>query len=755
MTMKKTLLLSALAVVLSLTACNKEIAENGTPAPSVGQTVRFTSVAPETKAAFTTPNGTHYPVLWTSNDTQMAVTMNYSSSPVTADVTRSADNKTASFNAEFETGAAEYTFVAVSPAASVKSVYTAEKRVNIEVPTGQTPTSTSPDEDAMVLYAKSAALTEFPESVDLTFHHFTGYLHLKFTNYAAALAAESATVQSVSITSDKDIAGRVFFFPETGATSANAMSKTVTVTTSSLDDVWVALAPVDFSNETLAITIGTDKGTISKDVGFSSGCNLTSGKIAKVTVDLNGIDIVAPVQYDLVTAENQLHIGDHVIIVAANSDYALSTTQNKNNRAATGITKGAGVILDPSDAVQVIELTDGVKPGEYALKVGTEYLYAACGTDGTGNYLRTAAFTGAAAAYASYGSFEISILDGQTNGANEPSAGTTDNVAKVYAATNARGLIRFNNSGLFSAYTLTTTTNFIHMYRLHEDPDLSARFKASMPDDTDGDGNLGIVAAGGSLEVYVFGNSAWTASATGGATLDSASGTGNAILTLTVPENASTTDTKDYTVTVSTSAGVVPNSYTFSITQAVAAGGGSSTPKIGDVLWSETWVGGTNGDRPSAYAKGGTEVYGGATVTYTDNGASTKLQTDGLVYVPSNYSGGVALPDDLVNLLIAKTSGWWNIDGIPCSGVKVATITFDSNYSTLSSALSTTTEDVTIGTITSTNDNSAWGKKVYHYTCDITFPDGADPETFNLKFSNTSGSNNRVDTVSLVVKTLK
>ena len=257
------------------------------------------------------------------------------------------------------------------------------------------------------------------------------------------------------------------------------------------------------------------------------------------------------------------------------------------------------------------------------------------------------------------------------------------------------------------------------------------------------------------MAVYVFGNSAWSASATGGATLDSASGTGNAILTLTIPENVSTTDTQDYTVTISTTAGVVPNSYAFNITQAKASGGGGSGPQVGDVLWSETWAGGSNGARPSAYAKGGTVVYGGGDVTYTDNGTSTKLQTDDLVYVPSGYTGDVPLSEEKVNLLIAKSGGWWNIDGIPCAGVKVATITFDSNYSTLSSALSTTTTGVTIGAISSTNNNSAWGKKVYHYTCDITFPDGATPETFNLKFSNSSSSNNRVDTINLVVKTVK
>ncbi len=565
--MKKTLLLSALAVVLSLTACNKEVAENSTPAPvpSVGQTVRFTSVAPETKAAFTTPEGTHYPVLWTANDTEMSVTMNYSSSPATVGINRSPDNKTASFKASFDNEGTEFTFVAVSPAASVKSVNQSEKKVNLEVPAGQTPTATSPDEKAMVLYAKSDKFDTFPDNVAMTFHHFTGYFHLVFTNYADALADAGATVQSVSISSDKEIAGRVFFFPESRATEGNAMSKTVTVTTSSLDDVWVALAPVDLSNETISIVIGTDKGTISKDVRFSSGCNLTSGKIAMVTVDMNGIDVVAPVRYNLVTNANQLHVGDKVMIVAANSDVAMSTTQNTHNRGQISVSKSEGYILDPSDAVEIVTLEDGIKPGEYALKAKAGYLYAENGISESGkNYLNTSAAINPS--YASYYSFEISILpDGQTNGSGEPNP--TNNVAQVYANTNARGLIRYNkSSSLFSAYATSTSVQFIHLYRLNQDA--APHFKASMPD-ADGENNVSVDAAGGVYKVYVFGDTPWTASVSGGATLSATSGTGNTILDLTVPANAGSSP-KAYSVTVSTTAGVVPSSYTFNLTQGTA-----------------------------------------------------------------------------------------------------------------------------------------------------------------------------------------
>lgn len=753
--MKKTVLFSALVVVFSMTACNKEVSQDNVEAPS--STVTFTASAPDTKTAFTTPTGSQYPVLWTDKDTKVSITHNYSSSPVEADITRSADNRTATFTASFTTGSAENTFVAVSPASALVTVYTDGKRLNLEIPSSQICTATSPDQAAMVLYAKSSGHDHIPSDVALTFSHYTGYFHLVFTNYETALSAAGATVQSVSITSEKEIAGRVFYYPETGTSTANAMSKTVNVTTTDLSHVWAGLAPVDLSGETIKIVVGTDKGTITKNISFGDGRNLTSGKIAKITVDLDGLSVMPPVRYNLVTSASQLNVGDHIIIAAANYDRAVSTTQKTNNRDAASVTKGTGFILDPSDAVEVIELEDGVVPGEFALKVTGGYLYAAGGS--SNNHLKTAAPGSINASTAPLGSWDITILDGQDNGTganlHEPAEGTTDHVAMIQAKAVPRGKMFYNGSGdnnLFSAYAgFYYYTSFLQVYRLDEPA--AEHFKASMPD-ADGSGNVDVGYSGGNLAVYVFGNSAWNASVTGGATLSATSGTGNAILTLTVPENTSKTDAKAYTVTVSTTAGVTPNSYTFNLTQAKVPG----VLSVGDVLWEETWMGGTNGNRPSVYgasAAATTTVYGGGAVTYTDNGTSSKLQTDGLVYVPSGYTGAVELPSDMVNLLIAKTSGWWNISGIPCSGVKVATITFDSNYSTLSSVLSTTTEGVTVGVITSTNDTSAWGKKVYHYTCDITFADGTAPGTFDLKFSNTSSSNNRVDSIKLVVKTLK
>lgn len=568
--MRKNVIIPAFAAALALVSCVKT---NELPAPVETRTVSFHAVSPDTKAVFTAPEGNQYPVLWTANDTKVNVIQNYKTVG-TVDITRSADNKTATFEAELTTGAAENYLVAVSPASAVASISNSEERINFEVPSGQECSSASPDEKAMILVAKKDLGAELPKTESLTFNHFTGYLHLMFSNYASALS--DANVQSVSITSAKDISGRVYYYPKNDDIVPNAMSKTVSVTPENLDNVWVGLAPVDLSSEKISITVSTDKGTLTKELTFPANRNLTSGKIANIPVDMSGISLVAPVKYKLVKGVDELHVGDKIIIAAANYDRAVSATQKTNNRDAADIVKDGEYIIDPSDAVEIIELEEGLKPGEYAFKATLKpgYLSALSG----GNLLKTESTIN------EYGSFAISI---------EPTAKDPETEASVsYAATvyakASDHYFRYNNlwnsstssyNNLFSAYSSSSKTKFINLYRLEEPADASLRFKVTMPDADDA-GAVTVPAAGKELEVYVFGNTPWTASVTGGATLSSTSGNGNSIIKLTVPENTGSS-TLDYTVTVKTTASVANDTYTFNLSQV------SNTIVLGAVLFED------------------------------------------------------------------------------------------------------------------------------------------------------------------------
>lgn len=137
-------------------------------------------------------------------------------------------------------------------------------------------------------------------------------------------------------------------------------------------------------------------------------------------------------QWTLVTSTAQLSPGSQVVIAGADRDYALSTTQNNNNRGSAAITRN-GTTLELSDNVQVLTLEAGTATGSYAFHTGSGYLY----TNATGaNRLYTQ--TG----LDKYASFTVTV--------------TSSGVATVQNVGNtSRGLLRLNYNGgnpIFSCY---------------------------------------------------------------------------------------------------------------------------------------------------------------------------------------------------------------------------------------------------------------------------------------------------------------
>lgn len=138
--------------------------------------------------------------------------------------------------------------------------------------------------------------------------------------------------------------------------------------------------------------------------------------------------------WNLVTDAANLNVGDQIIIASSAEDFALSTTQNANNRGQAEIVKTDNQCTLSYD-VQVITLQDGTLPNTFALFVDDGYLYAA---SSTGNYLRTQTENNA------NGSFVIDIGE---NG-----------VATVMAqGENTHNYLRYNSgSDLFSCYENAT-----------------------------------------------------------------------------------------------------------------------------------------------------------------------------------------------------------------------------------------------------------------------------------------------------------
>ena len=91
-------------------------------------------------------------------------------------------------------------------------------------------------------------------------------------------------------------------------------------------------------------------------------------------------------KWTLVKDVSELKVDDQIIIAASASNYAMSTTQNSNNRGQEAITKSGDNLSTPSSKVQKLTLKAGTKANTFALYTGSGYLYAASSSS---NYLRT------------------------------------------------------------------------------------------------------------------------------------------------------------------------------------------------------------------------------------------------------------------------------------------------------------------------------------------------------------------------------
>lgn len=136
----------------------------------------------------------------------------------------------------------------------------------------------------------------------------------------------------------------------------------------------------------------------------------------------------------LVTDASTLKTGDKIIIVNQDRTFALSATQNTNNRGQAAVTKNADNTVNwKSDAgVQVLTLGEGTTTGTFSFNTGSGYLYAASSSS---NYLKTKAMLD------DNGSWTI-LIDKDTGVATVTAQGTY-----------TRNLLKYNStSSLFSCY---------------------------------------------------------------------------------------------------------------------------------------------------------------------------------------------------------------------------------------------------------------------------------------------------------------
>ena len=412
------LCLAAFATAI-FAGCSKNDSPENLPDSSVIK-VSFTakSADPLTKTYFGNKESAGYPTVWSENQ-KVSISLNYGSAKQ-ATVTPSATGKTASFTADIDaTGAtAPYVFYALSPAAAAISWNSDYESVQVDFPATQTPTNGSVDEVAHIMTATSSSFTTIPDAdtkVSLSFSHLAAYGKFQFRDLP-----ETVTINSIELTAQDPVAGRFYFYPETGELVANSVGNTVSLDLSSVTidknnttDFWFSFKPVNLEGKTLKVSVNTDNGKYEKTITFPTGKgNFQAGKVAAFTINMSGITPGSDKVFKIVTDKKQLLPGSKVIIVAKDAAVAVSTTQNGNNRATASVVKSSDLktITNPGDAVQIFELEAGT--GSYTVAFKCEngaqagkYLGSA---ETNNNYLRSFDSKNGNT------SFSVTIQDGST-----------------------------------------------------------------------------------------------------------------------------------------------------------------------------------------------------------------------------------------------------------------------------------------------------------------------------------------------------
>lgn len=237
--------------------------------------------------------------------------------------------------------------------------------------------------------------------------------------------------------------------------TTNPEGLTVTYSSSNTD-----VATVDDAGTITLVGAGTTTITAT----FAGNDNYNPGSASyTLTVEEGPIAIIG--EYVLVSKISQIQEGDEVIIVGQNKGtyYAISTTQDTNNRKAVMVTMNNDGSITGNEDVQEIKLEkDG---SNWLFNVGDGYLYAA---SSKGNQLKT----------------ETNADD---NAKAKISIGGDGSTSIIFQGSNTHKVMQFNlnaayNSPLFSCY-LSATQSPVTIYRKQK----------ALLGDADGNGEVSLV----------------------------------------------------------------------------------------------------------------------------------------------------------------------------------------------------------------------------------------------------------------------
>ncbi len=208
------------------------------------------------------------------------------------------------------------------------------------------------------------------------------------------------------------------------------------ITAGSGDLVKFTITPISNKYYISSVTLVWGDGTTTTTPTLTEGVYSFNMQARPVTITaVCEREAVGDGSFILVTDATTLNAGDKVIITnsgTASSAYAMSTTQNSNNRGQAAVTITDDLKITPGETVQVLTL-EGDENGWY-FNAGNGYLYAA-GGNSNNNYLRTA-------------SLEVAGDNAKAT------ISVSGNAVITFQGTAQRKVIRYNN-GIFSCYTAT------------------------------------------------------------------------------------------------------------------------------------------------------------------------------------------------------------------------------------------------------------------------------------------------------------
>ena len=370
-------LIAVAAAAAAMTSCAKEMQENFSNTQQIN--VNFVAQDADTKTEFGTPEDGKVPVIWKEGDkVGLNVNLNGDMKVYAVDAVPTDGGKKAQFKYEGTLPAAltaPYTFYVISPNSGYVSSSTKNGYFQFLVPSKQTPTETSVDPAAQLLFAVSNNYEGIPtDVVNLQFEHLVAYGNLSVKN----LDTEGKKVTGIDLIFETNVIGRYYIYPaKTGDERIEEVAgdKVVSLVTERLENNIFSVMPGDVSGKTLTVIVKVEGGAYKKQITIPADKAFKAGVISKFGVDLTGAEYEKEKTYSLVTDVATLKAGDQVIIGSSASldtygFVAMSTSQQQYNIAAVNVDNilKEKKLIAPGANIDVFTLEEGKAAGHFYLK---------------------------------------------------------------------------------------------------------------------------------------------------------------------------------------------------------------------------------------------------------------------------------------------------------------------------------------------------------------------------------------------------